>query len=215
MNAGRQPSVPDWKALSVRLERDGDVRAMLGAIARYDPLTEAHSLATGAWSAQIARKLGLDHAAQEYARLCGTLHDVGKMEVPSEILLKPGKLTPHEWTLMRAHSEIGARMLSEVSSLAEVAHVVLSHHERIDGKGYPHGLRGDEIPFMSRLVAVADSFHAMVGPRPYRRSLTRDEAIDELQAGAGTQWDADVVGALISVVRPNGKRVARKASIAG
>jgi putative nucleotidyltransferase with HDIG domain len=214
MSEGRTTAA-DWQPLSIRLERDADVRAILAVVARYDPMTESHSLATGAWSAQIARKLGLDDAAQTYARLCGTLHDVGKIDVPSEILLKPGKLSPHEWTLMRSHSESGARMVAKVPSLAEVAHVVLSHHERIDGRGYPHGLRGDEIPFMARLVAVADSFHAMVGPRPYRRSLTRDEAIDELFAGAGTQWDADIVGALVSVVRPNGKRIVRKSAIAG
>jgi len=105
---------------------------------------------------------------------------------------------------MRAHSAVGAKMLERIPSLRELAPVVRAHHERIDGRGYPDALSGDGIPFVSRIVSVADSFHAMISKRPYREALAVPYALDELRAGVGTQWDGIIVDTMLEIVQPRG-----------
>ena len=152
----------------------------------------------------VVASLGMGPDDQTFAALAGTLHDVGKIATPSAILLKPGPLEALEWEAMREHSAIGAKMLERIPSLRDLAPVVRAHHERIDGRGYPDALCGDGIPFVSRIVSVADSFHAMISKRPYREALTVPYALDELRAGVGTQWDRVIVDTMLEIVQPRG-----------
>jgi len=159
--------------------------------------------------------LGLPSERQRIAVLAGILHDVGKLATPSEILLKPGPLDPGEWETMREHSRIGAQMLERIPSLRELAPIVRAHHERIDGRGYPDGEMDARIPRLARIVAVADAFHAMISRRPYRAAMSLVAALDELRAGAGTQWDSAIVDAMLEIVQPaNAQREARALKVA-
>jgi putative nucleotidyltransferase with HDIG domain len=186
------------------VNRDDVVASLLSAIEARDAATSEHSRAVGMWCARIARTLGMGPDDQTFAALAGTLHDVGKIATPSAILLKPGPLEALEWEAMREHSAIGAKMLERIPSLRDLAPVVRAHHERIDGRGYPDALCGDGIPFVSRIVSVADSFHAMISKRPYREALTVPYALDELRAGVGTQWDRVIVDTMLEIVQPRG-----------
>jgi HD-GYP domain-containing protein (c-di-GMP phosphodiesterase class II) len=136
------------------------------------------------------------------------LHDIGKLGVPREILLKPGPLDEHEQELMRAHTRIGGSILEAVPALADVAVAVRHEHERWDGSGYPDGIAGEEIPLASRIVLACDAWHAMTSRRPYRPPLAHHEAIGELEHGAGTQFDPDVVDALIGLLTNDDTRAA-------
>jgi HD-GYP domain-containing protein (c-di-GMP phosphodiesterase class II) len=127
-------------------------------------------------------------------RVAGVLHDIGKLGISDAVLLKPGRLEAHEWTEIKRHPELGARIL-EHANLRDVASWVLSHHERIDGGGYPRALAGEEIPIEGRILAVADAYEAMTADRPYRSALSAEDARAELRRGAGTQFDPQVVAA--------------------
>ncbi len=146
------------------------------------------SLATG-----IALEMGLPSDEIERIRIASLLHDLGKLAVPSEILDKPTKLTDGEWQAIGEHPRIGQVILEQASGLRDAIPVVLHHHERYNGGGYPHGLRGNEIPLGARIVAVADAYHAMVHDRPYQGALTHEQALAELKRNAGTQFDPQVV----------------------
>ena len=185
-------------------DRNEIVSALLAVMDERDPATCEHSRAVGMWSGRIAKTLGLSCDEQNFAILAGTLHDVGKLTTPNEILCKPGPLNDDEWQTMRAHARVGAKILERIPALVDVAPIVRWHHERIDGAGYPDRLTGDEIPFIARVVSVADSFHAMISKRPYRKSLPVLLALDELRAGVGTQWDRDVIAAVLQIVQPAG-----------
>jgi putative nucleotidyltransferase with HDIG domain len=128
------------------------------------------------------------------------LHDIGKIGTPDEILFKAGPLDEREWVTMREHADFGAEILTELPALAQYAGIVRAHHERWDGTGYPNGLRGEEIPFEARVVAVADAFHAMISRRPYRDAISQRDAMEILRAGAGTQWDPVVTAAMLDVL---------------
>ncbi|GAC1444279.1 MAG: hypothetical protein NVSMB59_10590 [Vulcanimicrobiaceae bacterium] len=184
------------------LTRNDAVAALLAAIEARDPATCDHSRAVGMWSARIAKTLGMTHVEQATAMLAGTLHDVGKVTTPTEILRKSSSLEGDEWELMRAHARVGAKLLERIPALADIAPIVRSHHERIDGCGYPDRLRAEHIAPLARVIAVADSFHAMISKRPYRKPMPVLLALDELRAGAGTQWDGDVVRAMFAIVQP-------------
>ncbi len=152
------------------------------------------SLATG-----MALQLGLPREEIERIRIASLLHDLGKLAVPSEILDKPTSLSDGEWQAIGEHPRIGQVILEQASSLREAIPVVLHHHERFNGGGYPHGLRGNEIPLGARIVAVADAYHAMVHDRPYKPAQGHDLAVDELKRHAGTQFDPDVVDLFCSI----------------
>ena len=176
------------------------VDALLATLDACDEATCAHSLATGAWARQIAKRLTLPDDLVERIATAGLLHDIGKIATPTSILLKPGPLDDAEWAVMREHAAAGAAMLAAIPVLADYAPIVRSHHERIDGDGYPDGLAGDAILFEARVVAVADAFHSMVSDRPYRRARLAGEAMEILRAGRGSQWDGLVVDVMIDVV---------------
>jgi two-component system cell cycle response regulator len=168
-------------------------------VALYDEETATHLRATAALSRRTAAKLGLSHAVVAAAELTGLLHDIGKVAVDRNILLKPAELDAGEWEIMRLHSGYGADMLAGIPKLAGLAPLVRAHHERMDGGGYPDGLRGDEIPLESRIVAVADAFHALTTDRPYRRAVMPNLALRVLHDCAGPQFDHTVVAAICDV----------------
>ena len=146
------------------------------------------SLATG-----IALELGLPAEEIERIRVASLLHDLGKLAVPSEILDKPSTLSDGEWQAIGEHPRIGQVILEQASGLRDAIPVVLHHHERFNGGGYPHGLKGNEIPLGARIVAVADAYHAMVHERPYKGAVSHAKALQELREHAGTQFDPAVV----------------------
>jgi diguanylate cyclase (GGDEF)-like protein/putative nucleotidyltransferase with HDIG domain len=164
-----------------------------------DVATARHSETVGRYAERIAHELGLAPDQVERVRVAGVLHDIGKLGISDAVLLKAGRLDPHEWDEIRRHPELGARIL-EHANLRDVASWVLAHHERIDGAGYPRGLAGDAIPLEGRILAVADAYEAMTADRPYRRALTTADARAELRRGAGTQFDAEVVEAFVRVL---------------
>ncbi len=173
----------------------GVVRALTSAIDAKDPYTCGHSDRVARVSVRLAEELGCDHKQIDTIYLSGLLHDVGKIGIDDNVLRKPGKLTEAEYEHIKTHAEIGFKILSDIKQLDEVLPVVLHHHEQWDGKGYPRGLVGDGIPFLARIVAVADSFDAMGSDRPYRKGMG-DEKLDSIMRdGAGKQWDAAVVEA--------------------
>lgn len=185
-------------------DRNDAVSSLLAALDARDPATCDHSRAVGMWCGRIAKTLGMNASDQAFAMLAGTLHDVGKITTPTEILRKSAALRGEEWEMMRAHARVGANMLQRIPALADVAPIVRSHHERIDGKGYPDGLAGEDIPQLARIVSVADSFHAMISKRPYRKPQPVLLALDELRAGVGTQWDGEIVRSMLAIVQPAG-----------
>ncbi len=170
--------------------------------------TARHSQTVGSYAEGIARALGLAEKRVERVRAAGVLHDIGKLGVADAVLKKPGPLNDEEWAEMRRHPELGARILDH-ANLRDISAWVRAHHERIDGRGYPHGLAGDEIPVEARILAVADAYEAMTADRAYRAALGHDAAQEELRAGAGTQFDPAVVEAFLALLAPGGRRQRR------
>jgi putative nucleotidyltransferase with HDIG domain len=162
-----------------------------------DPYTHGHSRRVARHSERVARKMGLPRDAVARIRSAALVHDVGKINTPRAILTKPGKLTDAEFALVKLHAGDGARMVMELGD-PELASIVRHHHERLDGTGYPDGLGGADIPIGARIIAVADTFDAITSTRPYRRPRTHKQAIDVLEAEAGTQLDEDAVAAFVS-----------------
>jgi putative nucleotidyltransferase with HDIG domain len=179
---------------------NGAIEGILVMLKARDAATCAHAPATGAWCRRLAEALQLSASMADTVVKAAILHDVGKIGTPDKILLKPGPLDEGEWETMRAHAEVGAEILAQLPSLAPYAAIVRAHHERWDGAGYPDGLRGEEIPFEARVVAVADAFHAMISQRPYRDAIGQREAMAILRAGAGTQWDPTVIAAMLAML---------------
>lgn len=174
------------------------VDLLMAILALHHKKTAQHCDAVENLAGAVASRLGIDAAGRELVRLAAALHDLGKLAVPPAILDKPGALTDDEWELIRRHPIDGADLLLRVTSLSEVAVAVRSSHERWDGRGYPDGLAGHEIPLTARIVAACDAFDAMTADRPYRTALTKAAAIAELEACSGGQFDPAVVEALVA-----------------
>ena len=192
-----------------KLERA--VTATTGAMSQMvelrDPYTAGHEHRVGQMAAAIAAEMGLDENIQRGLRIAGALHDVGKIMVPAEILTKPGRLTPVEYQLVKQHAEQGYKVLSQVDFPWPVAEVAHQHHERLDGSGYPCGLKGDEILLEARIIAVADVVESMCSHRPYRPSRGVDEALAEIEKGSGTVYDATAVAASLRLFREKNYKV--------
>lgn len=169
-----------------------------------DPYTSNHERNVAALSVEIGRRMGLDDDRLEGLRVGGLLHDVGKIAIPTEILVKPTRLSALELSLVREHPRIGLELLKAIDFPWPVARVAHEHHERIDGTGYPRGLIGEQICLEARIVAVADVVDSMSSHRPYRASLGTDAALDEIERNAGTFYDADVVAACAAHIREGG-----------
>jgi diguanylate cyclase (GGDEF)-like protein/putative nucleotidyltransferase with HDIG domain len=164
-----------------------------------DTGSAGHCHAVGRYAELMATELGFDPDHVERVRLAGVLHDIGKTGVSDRLMTKTGALAADEWHSIRTHPEIGARLLAH-PELEDLRAWVLAHHERPDGKGYPYGLVGDDIPMESRILAVADAYEAMTSERSFRSALGEEAALSELQAGAGTQFDASVVGTFLAIL---------------
>jgi putative nucleotidyltransferase with HDIG domain len=174
----------------------GAIRALAMALDARDPYTAGHSERVSAISVAIGRQMRLDDEQLEVLRLGALLHDIGKIGVSDDVLRKPGTLTAEEFESIKQHPGLGARILRSVPFLARHIPIVELHHERPDGKGYPHGLAGHEIPLLARIAHVADAFDAITSARAYRPARTATEALTELWTCAGAQFDAEVVHAL-------------------
>jgi putative nucleotidyltransferase with HDIG domain len=178
----------------------GAIRALATALDARDPYTAGHSDRVSVLSVAIGRTLGLPEDELEIIRLGALLHDIGKIGVPDAVLLKPGSLTNIEFDIIKQHPAAGARILRSVPFLLPHIPIVELHHERPDGRGYPHGLRGDDIPMAARIVHVADAYDAITTKRAYRGARSSGEALHELWRFAGTQFHAEVVGALATAI---------------
>jgi putative nucleotidyltransferase with HDIG domain len=184
---------------------DETVRALAAAIDARDPYTHGHSIRVAAYSQLLARKAGLDDGHVETIRRGCLVHDVGKIGVRDTILLKPGQLSPDEVAEMRDHPAVGYRMLQRLEWDQRVFDVVLHHHERWDGGGYPYGLVADAVPLVARVVAIADALDAMTSQRPYRSALSYSEAAEVIMRQAGVQFDP----ALVKVFRTSKREIGR------
>lgn len=173
--------------------------ALVAALDAREHETKAHSKRVGEYTVHLARTLGVSGDAVEVIRRGAMLHDIGKIGIPDGILLKPGQLTDEEWREMRRHPQIGYWILNGVESLRPAAEIVLCHHERFNGSGYPRGLRGEEIAQGARIFSVTDSLDAMTSDRPYHRGVSWEDARVEIAANAGTQFDPAVVKAFLEV----------------
>lgn len=187
------------KELELETERNARLRAaknLVQFVDARDPSTAMHSQVVSAFTEAIGIELELDPAMIDHLRLAGLLHDIGKIGLPDAILRAPRKLTDEEFETVKKHPEFGRSLLDGIG-IEPVDDWVLHHHEHWDGSGYPHGLAGEEIPLGSRIILVADAFEAMTADRPYRKAQTREFALAELRANAGTQFDPAVVDAFV------------------
>ena len=179
----------------------GTLERLARAAAYRDDNSLEHTQRVAALAARMARELGHDAHSTGLIRAAAPLHDLGKIAVPDSILLKPGRLDPEEFEVVKTHAALGARVLEDSSSelLGVAEQIARSHHERWDGSGYPESLAGEQIPIAARLVAVADVFDVLVHERPYRDAWAVEDAAREIRSGAGRQFDPDVVGAFDAI----------------
>lgn len=179
------------------------IRSLAEEVDAKEPYTFGHVAKVEKLGMLTAKELGLDLPGRERDILSAalTLHDVGKIGIPDHILSKPGKLSGEEWKIMKTHVTKGAKILEPLSDFQKVREIIMAHHERFDGKGYPRGLKGAEIPIEARIVSVVDSFHAIVSTRCYRDGRSMEDAFRELENCAGTQFDPQVVEAFIRIFR--------------
>jgi putative nucleotidyltransferase with HDIG domain len=166
-----------------------------------DPYTHGHSDRVADYSEKIAKKLGMSDKECENIYWIAKLHDIGKCYVPDNILNKPSKLTDDEFKQIKEHTIKGSEMVKDFSSIPGITEGALYHHERYDGKGYPTGKKGEEIPYIARIICVADSYDAMNSDRVYRKKLSKDKIIDELNKGKGSQFDPNIVDAFVELLK--------------
>jgi HD-GYP domain-containing protein (c-di-GMP phosphodiesterase class II) len=183
-----------------RSSRSHIVQALMKALEARDFVTEGHSDRLQQLVLPLARSRGLPEDAINDLLLFSRFHDLGKVGIPDSILGKPGALTEEEAEEMRKHSEIGHRIAKSVPDLAPIADLILKHHEWWNGRGYPLGLAGEDIPLPCRILAIADAFDAMTSDRPYRRAMSREKAVEELRASAGSQFDPELVEQFVATL---------------
>jgi response regulator RpfG family c-di-GMP phosphodiesterase len=176
------------------------LKALINSLEARDPYSRHHSVRVTYIAANFAEKLHLSSELVDSLRLAGALHDIGKIGIPDAILLKPDKLTPEEAEIIRQHPVIGDNIVAPLNLLPRERALILHHHERWDGKGYPMGLAGEDIPFLSRIIALADSYDAITSDRPYRKRRTHEEALAEIAAHAGTQFDPDLARQFVEII---------------
>ena len=177
------------------------VYALVAAIDAKDSFTFQHSTNVSQYAVLLAQKLGLSRNDIQTVKVAGLLHDIGKIGIPESILKKAGKLTNEEYEIMKSHVEKSIEMIHYLPNMNYVIPAVVSHHERYDGKGYPRGIKGEEIPFLGRILAVCDSFDAMISKRAYKEPLSVEYAMGELEKNKGTQFDPEVADAFIELIK--------------
>jgi putative nucleotidyltransferase with HDIG domain len=175
------------------------VAALTSAIDASDPFTHGHSFRVSRYALRIARAMGMSSRDLEMLEYAGLLHDIGKIAIQNEILLKVGPLTEDEWRSLKSHPNIGADIVEQLKFLKEAAEIIRCHHERPDGMGYPRGLRSNEVPIAARILNVVDAFDAMTSDRPYRKALPIERVMEELGTYKGTQFDARVAEILLDL----------------
>ena len=195
----------------------GTVKSLAAAIDGKDPYTRGHSERVSRFSVAIAQRLGLDDDEVEKIRISALLHDVGKIGIDDKILKKPAALTDEEFEVMRKHPQKGYKIMSQIPAMKEFLPGMYMHHEMVDGKGYPQGLKGEEIPLMGKIVAVADTFDAMTTDRPYQKAMKFEDAVARIESFVNTRYDAEVVGAFTAAcregqIRPGSVKLKRPAS---
>jgi len=181
--------------VGVELEQIETIAALAAAVEALDENTRGHN---------IGRQLGLPNDQLRVLARAGMLHDVGKIGIPDAVLSKRGPLDDAEWAIIKRHPELGVKILSRIASLRREAEVVAAHHERMDGSGYPHGLRGTNIPIEARIIAVADTYDVLVSDRPYRKARTRAESIRIVEKESGKHLDGAAVAALMRLLGERG-----------
>jgi putative nucleotidyltransferase with HDIG domain len=186
---------------SLRNAHGATIQVMVSAIEMRDPYTSGHQTRTADLARAIATEMGLPHDKIDGIRLAGSIHDIGKLSVPAEILSKPTKLTDLEFSLIKEHSLIGYEMLKDVESPWQLAQIVYQHHERMNGSGYPRNLKGDEILIEARIMAVADVVESMASHRPYRPSLGIEAALEEIEKNKGILYDDAVADVCLRLFR--------------
>jgi HD-GYP domain-containing protein (c-di-GMP phosphodiesterase class II) len=190
----------------------GTVKALAAAIDGKDPYTRGHSERVSRFSVAIAQRMGLADDEVEKIRISALLHDVGKIGIDDNVLKKPAALTDEEYEIMKKHPQKGFKIMSQIPAMKEFLPGMYMHHEMVDGKGYPQGLKGDEIPLMGRIVAVADTFDAMTTDRPYQKAMRFEDAVARIESFVNTRYDADVVAAFTAAcqegqIRPGSVRL--------
>jgi HD-GYP domain-containing protein (c-di-GMP phosphodiesterase class II) len=176
------------------------MKSLAQVIEAKDRTTRGHLDRTQAYGLALARRIAPDLVANPNLGYGFFLHDIGKVGVPEHILCKEGPLTGEEWSVMRNHPVVGAQIIAPITFLTGAVELIRHHHERFDGSGYPDGLRAEQIPLAARIFAVADSFDAMTSDRPYRGAMRVDRALAEIDGGAGTQFDPEVVRVFVRMI---------------
>ncbi|MEN6638049.1 MAG: HD-GYP domain-containing protein, partial [Smithella sp.] len=189
---------------SLRKAVNTTIQVMVSAIEARDPYTAGHQIRSANLARAIATEMGLPKEKIDGIRRAGSIHDIGKLSIPSEILTKPTKLTNLEFSLIKEHPQKGFEILKDVESPWPLAQIVYQHHERMDGSGYPRQLKGEDIIIEARILAVADVVEAMASHRPYRPSLGLNSALAEIENNKGTIYDADTVDACLKLFREKG-----------
>ncbi|MFI4988576.1 MAG: HD-GYP domain-containing protein [Alphaproteobacteria bacterium] len=182
-------------------EHAQSVKALQLALESRDLYTGQHSTKVAEISRAIGTRLGLSPERQNALYLVGLVHDIGKIRIPTEILTRPGTLNEPEWMLIKSHPQVGHDILRPLETSWPLAEIVLQHHERLDGNGYPRGLRGNDILLEARILSVADMVDSMARHRPYRPALSRDACIGEIAADKGVRYDAAAVDACVSLLK--------------
>src|SRR5208282_5460722 len=193
----------------------GTIDAVSAMVEMRDPYTAGHERRVGGLAAAIGTELGLSDSEVKGLRIIGGLHDIGKISVPAEFLSKPGRLGAAEFEIVKTHSQNGYDILGTIDFPWPVAQTVLEHHERLDGSGYPQGLKGDAIILPARILAIADTVEAMASHWPYRAARGIDEALQEIEKYSGIRYDANAAAACLRLFRENNYRLEAKSIIAG
>ncbi|MGH3081865.1 MAG: HD-GYP domain-containing protein [Gaiellaceae bacterium] len=198
----QRQAAEDLASANIRLQRANlsFATALVATLDARDRYTAGHSAAVAIYARDIAARMGLSEDDRRLAHLCGLVHDIGKIGLPPGLLEKPGALTLEERRQMERHSEIGERILGKVEDYAQIATIVRHHHERIDGEGYPDGITGNEIPLISRIIAVADAYNAMTSDRPYRDAMPSRVARLRLAQAVESQFDTSVVAVFEAIL---------------
>lgn len=180
---------------------DGTIQTITNMLEIRDPYTAGHQRGVRDLACAIAREMGLSDEHIGWIQIASLIHDIGKIYIPAEVLCKPGKLTDIEFDLMKAHPEVGCKILSNIDFSFPVSRIIYQHHERIDGSGYPNGLKGAQILLEAKIIGVADVVESMASHRPYRPALGMDKALDEVEQKRGILYDPAVVDACLSIFR--------------
>ena len=189
------------KLIESQSMRSKTIQVILKTLNETNQRERIHSENVSKISRKIGETLKLDQDVLREIEMAGLLHDIGKIAIDNNLLNKPGRLTDFEFEIVKRHTEIGYHILKSADAYSSISDYVLSHHEHWDGTGYPRGLKGKEIPLVSRVITVADAFEAMTAERTYRKTISDEEALNELRRCAGTQFDPDVIEAFCQLQR--------------